>query len=695
MTNSPRHPKRPHRRGREPATIDLKATVIPDPEAKSESGTGAGTGPSPATAATSETAATPAQNTTPLSPEAKAPETDREPARAEETASVPNVARSAETKAEAESAPESATVPVADSDLMPDHGTAAPAPVEAAAVGEATPAEIASAEKTSDEPFVGDEAALSRSQMTDDRTPAAEDAATAGAEAEATSLASGTADNAGGTADRDRAPPAEATPARKGPGVGSLLAASLFGGVVGGGLVLGYQAVQPVQPDPRIATLEQRITALSRQTPPVASATPAVPAGLEDRLGQIEGSLSGLTQRLDETRGAAEQARARAEEALARPAPEPAAAPQPDTAALDDLRKGLDDVRTRLETTERGAGERSQQLAQMQESLQQLTQVQEGLQQVTQAQAGLQQATQAFDGRLTEQRQALEARLDQAMQSIDGRFAEQRQTLEDHLQQAVQAADGRSAEQRQALETRLSEQIASLGSQISEQKQAAEQRLNEQTRALERRITEQGQTLEGRLSGQQQTLSDVSAQVAKMAEGAEIARAGTRVVLTDRLALALDEGVPLGNVVETLQSYGAAPESMAALQPYVGTGAPTAAALARDFEAVREPIMRASRPRDGDLWDKFARMADKVVTVRAVNEPGSTDPLDLVNRIERALGRGAFGEALTAYQALPEPAQQASQEFGTALRQRAAAEAAVRDVTAEAVQALRAPTRMP
>ena len=86
MTNSPRHPKRPHRRGREPATIDLKATVIPDPEAKSESGMGAGTGLSPATATPSETAATPAQDTAPRAPETKTPETDREPAQARDAA---------------------------------------------------------------------------------------------------------------------------------------------------------------------------------------------------------------------------------------------------------------------------------------------------------------------------------------------------------------------------------------------------------------------------------------------------------------------------------------------------------------------------------------------------------------------------------------------------------------------------------
>jgi hypothetical protein len=640
VTNSPRHPKRPHRRGREPATIDLKATVIPDPvpeskaQSKPEPESIAGTGPSPATAAAPEATPTPAEDTAPHAPETRAPEADRKPAGAAKTVTVPGVARSADARVEAEPVPESATVPVADSDMKPEQ-EATPSPVEAAAAGEATPAEISSAQKASDEQFVGDEAALSRSQMTEERPAAAEEAATAGAEAAATSLASGTADAAGEPADREQAVEAAPPPARRGPGIGSLLAASLLGGAVGGGLVLAYQAAQPVHPDPRIAILEQRIASLPRTTAPAA---PAAPAGLDQRLAQIEGNVSGLTQRLDETHGAAERALARAEEAMARPAPAPAGTPQPDTAALDE-------VRTRLETVERSAGERAEQLTKAQASLQ------EAVQNVTQAQAS--------------------------------------------LQQSMQAMEGRVAELGQSLDRRLNEQIGALGGRISEQGQAAERRIAEQTQALEGRLAAQGQGFEGRLAEQQTKLSEVSAQVARIAEGSEIARAGTRVVLADRLAVALDEGVPLGNVVGALPGYGVAPERLTAFEPYTETGAPTAEALTRDFESVREPILRESRPRDGDLWERVARMADKVVTVRAVDEPGSATPPAIVNRIEHALGRGAFGEALAAYEALPEPARQASEEFGTALRRRAAAEAASRDVTAEAVQALRAPTRTP
>jgi hypothetical protein len=204
------------------------------------------------------------------------------------------------------------------------------------------------------------------------------------------------------------------------------------------------------------------------------------------------------------------------------------------------------------------------------------------------------------------------------------------------------------------------------------------------------------QGLDRRVAEQENRLSALGQQVATLTDGsAEAARVGTRVVLADRLSGALREGTPLGPVLAALPRYGVDPARLAPLQPYAERGAPTAAALGRDFEDVRERILREARPGDSDLWDRLARMADRVVTIRAVDEPGATSPGALVARIEDALERGAFSEALSAYQSLPEPARRVSEAFGSALRQRAAAEDAARTVAAEAVSALRAPTRSP
>jgi hypothetical protein len=64
-----------------------------------------------------------------------------------------------------------------------------------------------------------------------------------------------------------------------------------------------------------------------------------------------------------------------------------------------------------------------------------------------------------------------------------------------------------------------------------------------------------------------------------------------------------------------------------------------------------------------------------------------------VARIEAALSRGDVQDAAAAFAILPEPARASAGEWGRRLEQRAAAEAAARAVSAEAVAALTPATR--
>jgi hypothetical protein len=86
-------------------------------------------------------------------------------------------------------------------------------------------------------------------------------------------------------------------------------------------------------------------------------------------------------------------------------------------------------------------------------------------------------------------------------------------------------------------------------------------------------------------------------------------------------------------------------------------------------------------------------MLDKVVTVRAVGDPQSTDVANIVARIEDSLSRDAVGEAAAAWNALPEPARRVAPDWGAKLQQRAAAEAAAQKIYSEALAGLEASTR--
>jgi hypothetical protein len=146
-------------------------------------------------------------------------------------------------------------------------------------------------------------------------------------------------------------------------------------------------------------------------------------------------------------------------------------------------------------------------------------------------------------------------------------------------------------------------------------------------------------------------------------------------------------------VLAALKSAGVDAAKLAPLEPYAQAGAPTAAALRRDFAQVSERIRREAQQPPADLGDRLWRMLDKVVTVRPIEDAGTQGIPGALARIDEALARGAFTEAAAAWDALPEPARRASEDFARRLKQRAAADEAARTLSAEALSGLEASSR--
>ncbi len=262
----------------------------------------------------------------------------------------------------------------------------------------------------------------------------------------------------------------------------------------------------------------------------------------------------------------------------------------------------------------------------------------------------------------------------QALADLGARVA----ALEGQARTALEGATGaiqRVSNTIQGIDSRLGEQEKKLS--------GLDQRLAAQDQASGR-VGERVATLDQRLGALSQKVAE---------EGSDTARAGTRVVLSGRLLEALRDGAPYAETLAALQRVGADPQKLKPLEPFAGTGAPTAAALAAGFEPVEERILRDSRPGDGGWRDRLARMAERIVTIRAVDDPSGTSVPALVGRIESSLERGAVAAAASAFAALPEPARAAAGEWGRTLEQRAAADAAARAVSAEAVAALTPATR--
>jgi hypothetical protein len=352
-----------------------------------------------------------------------------------------------------------------------------------------------------------------------------------------------------------------------------------------------------------------------------------------------------------------------------RQAQDAAASLEPRLAEQD---RRLGDLDGRLGGIETAARERAQELSGALQSLQGAVR---RLEQSTQSLQGLVQplpdAVQNLDRRLGEQDGRL-AGLSRQIETADERL--------NQLGQQLQAQDGRLGALGQQLEGQDG-RLAEIGQRLGAQ-DARLAEMGQQLRGQDERLAALG----GGLQGQEARLSDLSRQFADRDPGPPL-----RVVAADRVAGALREGAPYAPALDALRRLGADPAPLQALEPFATGGAPTAAALAGEFQPLAERMIREGRPAPVSLTDRLWRMAGEVVTVRPVGEGTGTDVESSVARIEAALRRGAIAEAAAAFDALPEAARAPVEAFGRKLRERAAAETAAGQVSAAALSALSAP----
>ncbi|MBB3021274.1 hypothetical protein FHR70_004365 [Microvirga lupini] len=331
--------------------------------------------------------------------------------------------------------------------------------------------------------------------------------------------------------------------------------------------------------------------------------------------------------------------------------------------------------------------------------------------------------------------QALEERI-QALETARGELDQRLQGIQDTAQKAVsqaqealnrpapEAAQPQAAPETEAALADLSTRLGALDEQLRANAQNAtnaanasqeldrrladldrrfgerEQRFQDTDRRLadlDRQLTESNRRFadaDRRFGEQEQRLAALSQQAAENTKNAATAsQTGTRVVLAGRLNDALQSGTPYAEVLDGVKKAGTDPGRVAPLEPFAQEGAPTPAELARSFEPVETAILRESRgPAEG--WtDRILRMADRVVTVRPVSEPGGSGVSALVTRIRQALERGDVVEAAAAWDALPEPSRRQSEDWGRQVKAVAEAHRAAQAISTDALATLNRTTQ--
>ncbi|MGF9756200.1 hypothetical protein AAII07_13415 [Microvirga sp. 0TCS3.31] len=332
--------------------------------------------------------------------------------------------------------------------------------------------------------------------------------------------------------------------------------------------------------------------------------------------------------------------------------------------------------------------------------------------------------TSALDGRL----QALETargELDQRLQALQNTAQQAASQAQEALNRpAPEAAQPQASPQIEAALADLSTRLGTLDEQVRANAQNATnatnvtQELDRRLADLDRRFGEREQRFQDtdrrladldrqlsesnrrfteadrRFGEQEQRLAALSQQAAENTRNAATAsQTGTRVVLAGRLNDALQGGTPYAEVLDGVRKAGTDPARVAPLEPFAQEGAPTPAELAQSFEPVETAILRESRgPAEG--WtDRILRMADKVVTVRPVNEPGGSGVPALVTRIRQALERGDVVEAAAAWDTLPEPARRVSEEWARQVKAVADAHRAAQTISSDALATLNRTTQ--
>jgi hypothetical protein len=197
--------------------------------------------------------------------------------------------------------------------------------------------------------------------------------------------------------------------------------------------------------------------------------------------------------------------------------------------------------------------------------------------------------------------------------------------------------------------------------------------------------------LDRQVASNAEKLAALQASVEKLPPA--LMQTGLRAVVAGQVQEGLRSGVPLAPALAALDRLGAGGPNLEPLRPFAEQAAPSAAVLASEFKPLAATITATPQGPSASIADRLLRVADKVVTVRAVGDGSGRDIPGIVGRIEASLARGALAEAASAWDTLPEDARRASADWASRLKRRVAADEAARRLGAEALAALDAPAR--
>jgi hypothetical protein len=170
-------------------------------------------------------------------------------------------------------------------------------------------------------------------------------------------------------------------------------------------------------------------------------------------------------------------------------------------------------------------------------------------------------------------------------------------------------------------------------------------------------------------------------------------RAARLTLAAEALRATVERGAPYQAELASLRALDVDQKATAPLEPFAANGVPSTAALTRELDALIPALQQASEPEPGDatFLGRLKANAEKLVRITPAGAPAGNDPAAVLARIRFDAAHGDIAAALTAIDALPDPAKSLTAAWSKKAAAREAAFAASRQIAADALAALATP----
>lgn len=263
---------------------------------------------------------------------------------------------------------------------------------------------------------------------------------------------------------------------------------------------------------------------------------------------------------------------------------------------------------------------------------------------------------------------------------------------------AAAEASAKAVAEMAAARERRNDEIAAIANEAKERATSAASAADEASQKARTSVPEQSraelEAVVARLAAIETVTRANEAELAKRAN-AHVDDARSRLAIAAlSLRNAVDSGLPFSGELAALRALSGDPKSIAALEPFAGTGVPTTASLSRELQAAMPAIWKAARAdevAEGSLFERLKVNAAKIVRIRPAGEAKGDDAESVKARLELRAGSGDIRGALAELSRLPQDAQAPAQAWIKKAEARLAAIAAAQTLSQSALSALAKP----